>query len=239
MKVFLSKIVTWYYRIFGRVRDSRVLKGVTYNERFAPNFFRRRWKNGWYVNNGGNDGRKLYSFNKKNVVVDHDKIILVSKLDASVPVGILYSGVMVYSKRTYNKGVFRIKIDMNNYVEGNEFAVWLKDYNDDVNEIDIIEIFDSKHLVFTAHCGSNYDFDHKIHATTVNYDVFKKPHITIDLAWEDNKLVWMLNRKIVKVFYGSFDFNAGIIINYGKIDFRTTRTSNVIVREIKRAKKWQ
>jgi len=210
------------------------LDEVIFKENFNNKSFWKRWNNGWYVNNG-NDDRKMYNFDKVNVVPTGNGVLLYSRW-ANIK-----SGCMVYSKQEFTYGIFRFKLSLSSFNE-EEFAFWLKSYKYDVNEIDNLEVFmdgNTNHrLLFTNHTGTNYSTDHKFFPDSINKRVELNNPLTFDLEWAENKIVWYVEGIPIKVWYGETPkTQLGIIINYGKIhDYNITTFAKI--HEIIVAKKF-
>lgn len=236
MKRLRAKLENLYYTarypFIKNTDNTRDLKDIIFKESFNKSFW-NRWSNGWYVNGGGNDDRKMYNFEKRNVDPTGKSLYLYSK-------GIREkSGCMIYSKRLYKYGIFRFKLGLGCF-EGEEFAFWLKSYTKDVYEIDNLEIFmdgnPKQELLFTTHEGTNYFSDHKYFPNSVRDTVLLNNPLTFDLEWRPNKLTWRVNGNIVKVHYDNIpNEEMGIIINYGKISGKTwnsaAKITEIIVAE--------
>lgn len=190
------------------------------------------WKNGWYVTQG-NDPRKNTSYEAANCDNSSDLKFTFLKLDSlknpgeKVPAnggtgkGFKYSGVMKYSPEMYGDGIFAVIVDVQ--AEKNaKFAFWLKNYQTDVNEIDVVEVFNLKirnwfgnrllKAVFTLHKGTHYATDHR----QIPHSVwFGQGFHVFELERLNGKLTWRVDGFTVKAEDDSSpSLKYGVILDY-------------------------
>jgi beta-glucanase (GH16 family) len=185
--------------------------------------FWQRWNNGWYVGAGGaSDERNKYSYDTKNVHPAGGKarLDLVAEYpDGTDPFALTYpfSGVGFYSKETFKYGRFRITVKVDPVKQTN-FAAWLKDPVKDVNEIDILELFNTRKKIkaeFSHHWGTNYTTDHH-KSTSSRKAKLTKQLTTIELDWKPDRITWYMDGVPVKILYSNIPrVEMIIIINFG------------------------
>jgi hypothetical protein len=112
---------------------------------------------------------------------------------------------MKYSRESFREGIFgtTVMIDLE---KNAKFAFWLKSYSEDINEIDVVEIFNTRIIktffgtwtkaVFTLHTGKNYETDHQYFPTSC---WIPKGYISFSLEKINGMLVWRVNGLKVKV----------------------------------------
>lgn len=212
IKRITSQALTLYFKtkfwLINKPKPTPI--NIVESEPFDETFW-NRWNNGWYVNGGGNDPRKLYRFHNGNIETRKGEMFLKSHASP------FSSGCMIYSKAQFLYGTFRMTYIIQQSPD-EEFAFWLKSYKYDVNEIDIVENLAENKYTFTGHTGTNYNCDHAFWPTTINYLFGTK--VTVELEWTPKKLVWRMNGRIVKIqLHNIPDEPMGIIINFGKSDY--------------------
>lgn len=165
------------------------------------------WKNGWYVTQG-DDPRKNTSYQAANCDNGSDlnfTFLRLGSLDKSgekieengtTGKGFMYSGVMKYSPEMYGDGIFAVVVDVKPEKNA-KFAFWLKNYETDVNEIDVAEVFNLKirnwfgnrlmKAVFTLHKGKSYTSGHEQIPHSVwfgqGFHVFELERLAGKLTW--------------------------------------------------------
>ena len=213
----------WIMNAFVKKRKLTQPDSYIFRETFGnANNFWRHWLNGWYVNGGGSDERNDYSYDAKNVHPENGKLKL--DLVSQYPEGtdpfamtFPFSGVMFYSSEKFKFGRFRITVKVDD-VKQTTFAAWLKDPEKDVNEIDIIELFNNKRKIkaeFSNHWGTSYTTDHH-KSTTCKKARLTKKLTTFELDWKPNKLTWYKDGVPVKILYNNIpQVEMVFIINFG------------------------
>jgi hypothetical protein len=173
------------------------------------------WNNGWYVTKG-DDPRKNTCYREANCDASGDKNHTIIKIEPNIKTienqgtrdnqegGFLYSGVMKYSAQQFRDGIFAVEVNIEAR-ENAKFAFWLKNFQTDVNEIDVVEVFNNKifhwfgkklmKAVFTLHTGTSYQSDHKQSANSI---IIGEGYHLFELERLNGKLIWRVDGFRVK-----------------------------------------
>lgn len=195
------------------------------------------WRNGWYVNNGGNDDRQLCIYSPNPSYYEGGKFRIRKK--PHLPDPYKYAAVMKYSSHQFSSAMFSIVLTLNEYRNAKP-AVWLKAFHADVKESDVIECSHNRYValfrrmlvrvIFTVHGGTSYQYDHW--QSNSGLWLRLKPHRFTQIR-RNGRLYWYVNNYLIRVLQDPHDGDLlGLILNYFPIKHLQGSYAEIEYRDI-------